>query len=138
MKRPKALNRRNASKMLWPNRWINSEIGGDEAAFIREENRLLRRQLEDHPEVQRLRAENWALREELRTLDPAGEWFSHAGSGVAKKTGTLAEEESMRRLDDGEDQADNADSDSRAHGLGMCTTLGMNVGLPNGRMLVLL
>ncbi|CAE7169945.1 KIN12F [Symbiodinium microadriaticum] len=47
-------------------------ISGDEAKFIREENRMLRRQLENHPEVQRMIAENWALREELRALDPAG------------------------------------------------------------------
>ena len=50
----------------------NEDISGDEVAFIREENRLLRRQLEDHPEVHRLRAENWALREELSALDPTG------------------------------------------------------------------
>ncbi|CAE7194383.1 psuG [Symbiodinium sp. CCMP2592] len=47
-------------------------ISGDEAKFIREENRMLRRQLENHPEVQRMIAENWALREELRALDPTG------------------------------------------------------------------
>jgi len=61
-------------------------ISGDEAKFIREENRMLRRQLENHPEVQRMIAENWALREELRALDPTG-WPrvpgqpSPAGSG---------------------------------------------------------
>ncbi|CAE7463878.1 KIF15 [Symbiodinium natans] len=50
----------------------DSAISGDEAAFIRQENRMLRRQLENHPEVQRMIAENWALREELGALDPTG------------------------------------------------------------------
>lgn len=74
---------------------LGEEISGDEVAFIREENRLLRRQLEDHPEVQRLRAENWQLREELRALDPAGwpRFPSIEGSGekVPSPPGVSAE-----------------------------------------------
>ncbi|CAE7701815.1 KIF15 [Symbiodinium sp. CCMP2456] len=57
-------------------------ISGDEAKFIREENRMLRRQLENHPEVQRMIAENWALREELRALDPTG-WPRVPGQPVS-------------------------------------------------------
>eukprot|EP00931_Biecheleriopsis_adriatica_P005281 TRINITY_DN106805_c0_g1_i1.p1 TRINITY_DN106805_c0_g1~~TRINITY_DN106805_c0_g1_i1.p1 ORF type:complete len:1409 (-),score=319.95 TRINITY_DN106805_c0_g1_i1:109-4335(-) len=68
-------------------------ISGDEAAFIREENRLLRRQLENHAEVQRLTAENWALRERLRSIDPAG-WPDMPSSALrsAEQSNTLAEE----------------------------------------------
>lgn len=40
----------------------------DEACFLREENRLLRRQLENHPELHRLGVENRMLREQLSTV----------------------------------------------------------------------
>lgn len=72
---------------------LGEDISGDEVAFIREENRLLRRQLEDHPEVQRLRAENWALREELRALDPGWPRFPsiEGGEKVPSPPGVSAE-----------------------------------------------
>lgn len=43
----------------------------NEASFLREENRRLRQQLEQHPEVTRLAAENRLLRTRVASLDPS-------------------------------------------------------------------
>lgn len=67
-------------------------LDGHEVVFLREENPELWRQVMDHPEVSRLRAENLALRRRLAELDPGGRaWNRTSWIGEAEDEEGLAE-----------------------------------------------
>jgi len=51
----------------------------DEASFLREENRRILQQLEYHPEVERLAAENRSLRLRMAALDAGAHFTGHPG-----------------------------------------------------------
>eukprot|EP00927_Polykrikos_kofoidii_P003851 TRINITY_DN11549_c0_g1_i4.p1 TRINITY_DN11549_c0_g1~~TRINITY_DN11549_c0_g1_i4.p1 ORF type:complete len:1656 (+),score=250.53 TRINITY_DN11549_c0_g1_i4:54-5021(+) len=82
---------------------VQNNLMPDEAAFLLDENRRLREQLEFHPEVQRLAAENRSLRSRLASLDSGGGFrdrFSvNAGASQSQSTGhgSLRRDRSLTR-----------------------------------------